>query len=63
MLTTKKAAELIGREPTVPQPSLELMMQWESGDGGCESTDGCWVEPDGQCEHGYPSWLLYLGLI
>jgi hypothetical protein len=32
-------------------------------DGGCEATDGCFVEPDGTCEHGQPSWLLALGLI
>jgi len=49
--------------PTVPQPSLEQLMEWESQDGSCEATDGCWVEPDGHCEHGYPSWLRYLGYI
>lgn len=27
----------------------------------CE--DGCEVEPDGRCEHGYPSVLLAAGLI
>ena len=25
--------------------------------------DGCDVEPDGECEHGYPSWPMVLGLI
>jgi hypothetical protein len=34
-----------------------------TGDSACEATDGCWVEPDGYCEHGCPSWLLKLGLI
>ena len=38
---------------------LEEMM----ADGGCEATDGCWVEPDGTCEHGCRSWLLELGMI
>lgn len=28
-----------------------------------QATDGCQVEPDGYCEHGHVSWLLYLGLI
>jgi len=32
-------------------------------EGDIEATDGeCVVEPDGVCRHGYPSWLLYLGL-
>lgn len=26
-----------------------------------EATDGCTVEPDGTCPHGYPSWLIQLG--
>ena len=34
-------------------------------EGGCEAAcpHGCWVEPDGTCPHGNPSWLLKLGLI
>jgi hypothetical protein len=47
---------------TVPQPSVEQMEEM-SFDGGCDATDGCWVEPDGRCEHGYPSWMLCLGYI
>jgi hypothetical protein len=43
-------------------PDLETLMQWEA-EGGCEATDGCWVEPDGVCEHGCKSWLLVMGLI
>lgn len=43
----------------------ELMRQIEEqhADGGCEATDGCWVEPDGHCQHGCPSWLVKLGVI
>lgn len=26
-------------------------------------TEGCEVEPDGECEHGHPSVLLGMGLI
>jgi len=44
------------------QPSMKQVMEWES-EGGCEATDGCWVEPDGHCEHGCPSWMIVLGLI
>ena len=41
----------------------QLMEDQMEDDGGCETLDGCWVEPDGYCMHCYPSWLLYLGLI
>ena len=34
------------------------------GDGGVVATwDGCAVEPDGTCPHGYVSPMLRLGLI
>ena len=48
--------------PTISFPTDEDLEEWMS-DCGCEATDGCWVEPDGMCSHGYPSWLLHLGLI
>ena len=41
-------------------PDIETLMQWEM-DGVCEALDGCLVEPDGTCPHGFPSWLVYLG--
>jgi len=44
------------------QPSQATLERWMNN-GGCEATDGCWVEPDGRCEHGCESWLLVLGLI
>lgn len=50
-------------EPTTEQPDLETLEEWMWEDGGCEATDSCWVEPDGTCPHGHPSWLLKLGLI
>lgn len=43
-------------------PSLSTLVRWEN-EGGCEATDGCWVEADGHCVHGQPSWLIVLGLI
>lgn len=49
-------------EPTVEQPELDQLMQWADEDA-CEATDGCWVEVDGECPHGHPSWLLYLGYV
>ena len=49
-------------EPTTEHPDIETLEEWDM-DGGCEATDGCWVEPDGVCQHGHPSWLLRLGYI
>lgn len=48
--------------PTTERPDLETLEEWHS-DCGCEATDGCWVESDGVCEHGHPSWLLQFGMI
>ena len=45
------------------QPDADTITEWLSEGGGCEATDGCWVEQDGTCPHGHPSWLLYLGMI
>jgi hypothetical protein len=42
-------------------PSLEQLLEWQEEAGGCEASDGCWVEPDGRCEHGEPSWPLARG--
>ena len=50
-------------EPTVEEPDLETLADWIYEGGGCEATDGCWIEEDGTCVHGHPSWLLALGLI
>lgn len=50
-------------EPTEPAPDTELIQEWMVEGGGCEATDGCWVEQDGVCPHGHPSWLLRLELI
>lgn len=49
-------------EPTEPEPDFEQLQFWAI-DSVCDATDGCQVEPDGTCPHGYPSWLLYLGII
>jgi hypothetical protein len=49
--------------PTVPQPSMEELESWVLDLEECQATDGCLIEPDGVCEHGHPSWMLYLGLI
>jgi len=48
-------------EPIMDVPTIGEIEAWFN-DGYCEATDGCIVEPDGVCEHGCPSWLVYLGL-
>jgi hypothetical protein len=58
--THKNEVEL--PDPLADAPDLAQLEEWLA-EGGAEATDGCWVEPDGTCEHGCPSWLLVLGLI
>jgi hypothetical protein len=48
------------KKPTRKQPSLKTMERWVC-DGVARATDGCRVEPDGVCQHGHVSWLVYLG--
>ena len=50
------------KTPITEMPDMETLMSWEM-EGGCEATDGCWVEPDGKCMHGHPSGLVFLGMI
>ena len=52
----------IKHKATTPVPDIETLMEWDN-DGGSEATDGCWVEPDGICEHGHLSWLRRMGYI
>ena len=43
-------------------PSIETLEKWEEK-GYCKAIDGCKVEPDGECSHGYPSWLMAMNFI
>lgn len=43
-------------------PTIGTMSKWMA-DGIARATDGCRVEPDGECPHGCKSWLLVLGYI
>ena len=45
-----------------PMPDAETMTDWMN-DGGCETPCGCWVEPDGKCQHGNFSWMILQGLL
>lgn len=58
----EKAAEEATRGPVVDYPTTEQLQEWLT-DVTCPATDGCVVEHDGKCPHGYPSWIMYLGLI
>jgi len=49
-------------EPTEEPPTQDTIGYWVL-DSVCDATDGCEVEPDGVCEHGHPSWLLYYGIL
>lgn len=44
---------------TTKPPSVKTMTRWVT-DGVAKATDGCLVEPDGECPHGCPSWLVKL---
>jgi hypothetical protein len=52
-------------EPEVPAPDMEETLEESLFDSGTTSScsDECWVEPDGVCPHGHPSWLLRWGII
>jgi len=45
------------------EPSIEELKEWDWERGGCYTTDGCWVECDGECEHGHKSWMIEMYLI
>ncbi len=46
----------------VKVPTLEVLER-AIMDGVCETPDGCLVEPDGECPHGYKSWALIFGYL
>lgn len=60
--TRTKRDDGIRHKATEDQPDIEELQEWNA-EGGCMTTDGCWVEPDGHCEHGHSSWLLALRMI
>lgn len=50
------------RTNPVEKPSFDELVEYEN-EGSCPAIDGCEVETDGTCEHGFPSWLKHLGFI
>lgn len=50
--------------PTKKQPSMATLEKMATGAASPRATDGCRdVDPDGCCRHGYPSWLIELGIM
>ena len=43
-------------------PCEANLRRWEE-EGVAEAQDGCRVEIDGYCPHGWPSWLIVAGLV
>ena len=45
-------------------PDVSELTEWNR-EGGCECCGpcACWIEPDGECAEGFPSWLRILGYI
>ena len=57
-------AKRVSRKPAaLAAPSPKTLEGWLIDDGVARATDGCRVEPDGECPHGAQSWLLVLGYI
>lgn len=54
----RRAEERAHAESLTDEDLMDMMF-----DGDVYTVDGCWVEPDGQCPHGYKSPLRVLGLI
>lgn len=50
------------RHRRVKKPGLNSMHK-ATMDGTCLTPDGCRVEPDGTCQHGWDSWLKILHVI
>ncbi len=44
------------------KPSLKTMEKWMD-EGVIPAIDGCRVEPDGWCPHGFPSKMIAMGII
>lgn len=43
-------------------PTIATMEKWNS-EGIARTLDGCRTEPDGDCQHGFPSWFKALGMM
>jgi hypothetical protein len=60
-MTLRQAIEW-AREHNKRPPDINTLIRWDN-DGVSKTPDGCKVDSDGYCKHGYPSWTLIEGLI
>lgn len=60
---TRTQSSMNHPQPTINEPDFIEVFQQEHEQGTVPATDGCRVEPDGKCEHGHVSWLVYWGVI
>lgn len=47
--------------PNAQEPDIATLKEWvrdTMGEAACPSE--CWIEHDGHCPHGYPSWVAVL---
>jgi len=61
----KEYAEMLVRERGWVHgcaPGYRTVERWVR-EGKAEATDGCIVEPDGVCSHGYPAWPRLYGFV
>lgn len=62
-VTLERYQERFPHAIKVCKPPCTSKLETWNDEGGCKALDGCWVEPDGECEHGFPSWLRALNMI
>lgn len=61
-VTVEKYRELYPSARVVRVPGLKSLENM-SFNGIARAVDGCRIEPDGDCQHGFPSWLKVMGVI
>ena len=59
----QRAARQVPEDRPVQWPTEAELEEMLLGSSSATATDGCQVEPDGSCPHGFPSWPVYFGLI
>jgi len=48
--------------PLIDEPSMAIVAATADEYGRCLTTDGCYADPAGECDHGHPSWFLVWGI-
>jgi len=62
MMGLKYTPMLLTKPNLSARPTALTMQLWEAL-RMARATDGCKVEPDGECEHGHISWLVQMGVV